>query len=92
MTSLRLCWQGEKILDEKLATNTIEEIISYFKEYKPKTQNCLKIGRSKSISEASDTELSDDCDQNRVIVNKGGDKNYDNKSLQLQGASSQVLH
>ena len=88
------CWQGEKILDEKLATNTIEEIISYFKEYKPKTQNCLKIGRSKSISEASDTELSDDCDQNRVIVNKG-DRNQDlnnDKSLQLQGASSQVLH
>ena len=75
-------------MDEKLASNTIEEIISYFKEYKPKTQNCLKIGRSKSISEASDTELSDDCDQTSVIVNKV-DKN-NNKSL--IGASSQVLN
>ena len=79
-------------MDEKLATNTIEEIISYFKEYKPKTQNCLKIGRSKSISEASDTEQSDDCDKKRIIVNKGDKKQDLNNNKSLQGASSKVLH
>ena len=81
------CWQGEKILDEKLATDTIEEIIRFFKEYKPKSQHCMKIGRSKSISEVSDTEHSDDCEeQSRGFFNRG-----DINKNQL-GASPQVIH
>lgn len=73
-------------MDEKLATDTLEEIISYFKEYKPKVQNCLKIGRSKSISEASDTEQSDDCEQTRGIEDRDNKKNTN-----LLGASAQVM-
>ena len=78
-------------MDEKLATDTLEEILSYFKEYKPKTQNCLMIGRSKSISEASDTEQSDDCEQTRVILDRG-DKlsQINNKNLLVE--NSQVTH
>ena len=79
-----------KILDEKLATDTLEEIISYFKEYKPKVQNCLKIGRSKSISEASDTEQSDDCEQTRGIEDRNN-KNKNIKNKNLLGASTQVM-
>ena len=78
-------------MDEKLATDTLEEILSYFKEYKPKTQNCLIIGRSKSISEASDTEQSDDCEQTRGILDRGDKHNHINNN-NLLGASSQVTH
>ena len=73
-------------MDEKLATDTLEEIISYFKEYKPKLQNCLKIGRSKSISEASDTEHSDDCEQKPGIEDREN-KKYTN----LLGSNTQVM-
>ena len=47
------------------------------------------IGRSKSISEASDAEQSDDCEQTRGILDRGDKHNHINNNI-LLGASSQV--
>ena len=40
-------FKGEKILDTKLNTDTIEEILAFFKNYKPRNQNVIVINKSK---------------------------------------------